>query len=461
MIKMDSYKNIWEIVLRELGKKYSEALIEIWFKPLKLAHLDDKYAFILTADAGFVDLLNSRYAANVEHAFEAAMGYALRVKFFNESTFSVESALLSLEGPIIEESDTESTDSSDDKPVTSYSTLLMPDDEYTFENFVVGSSNKFAHAVSVAVANHPAEEYNPLFIYGSSGLGKTHLMKSIANSVRKKYPDYKIIFVKGDDFTNELVDAIAKKTTSAFKDKYRNIDMLLVDDVQFIAGKVATQEEFFHTFNALFENHKQIILTSDRPPKEIQHLEDRIKSRFEGGMIADIQPPDTELRIAIIKRKAQTMGVNLSNEVLTFIGENVKNNIRQIEGVIKKLGAYSYITQVPITVEIAKDQLSGFISVTASPTETAEKVIASVSKIFDVSVDDIKSKKRTKEISQARHVAVYVIRKVTPMPVTSISKIFNRDHTTILSSIDVISQEIVANHETERIVSNLIKEFST
>ncbi|MBO4213179.1 MAG: chromosomal replication initiator protein DnaA [Clostridia bacterium] len=459
---MNSYKEIWELVLKELGKRYSEYLIDLWFKNLELAYLDDTYAFLLAKDDGFfVDLLNTRYAQQIEASFEEAMGFPVKVKIFSKDGFSVENAIMSLNSPVIQEDDTneddEDTSAGSEK---SYGAYSATDKEYTFETFVVGSSNKFAHAVSVAVASNPAEEYNPLFIYGSSGLGKTHLMKAIAYKVKKDHPEFKIVFIKGDDFTNELVASISKKTMAAFKEKYRKVDMLLVDDVQFIAGKVATQEEFFHTFNTLFENHKQIILTSDRPPKEIQHLEDRIKTRFEGGMIADIQPPDTELRIAILKRKAEIMNVNLPNDVLTFIGENIKSNIRQIEGVIKKLGAYSYITQSPITVDIAKNQLSSFISVNASPTETAEKVIASVSKIYDVPVEDIKSKKRSKEISTARHVSVYVIRKVTQMPVVDIGKIFNRDHTTVLASIDVVSNEIASNPETERIVSGLIKEFS-
>lgn len=455
---MNSYKDIWNLVLRELSTKYSAPLMDLWFNKLELVHLDDKYAFILTNDGGFVDLLNTKYSDQISLCFEEVLGFHIEARIFPRQGFSVEGALLSIEE--------ESVPKEEAKPKVeeksySQSNFLAPDDEYTFENFVVGSSNKFAHAVSYAVASHPADEYNPLFIYGSSGLGKTHLMKAVANKVKKTNPDFKIVFVKGDDFTNELVDAIAKKNTAAFKEKYRNIDMLLVDDVQFIAGKVATQEEFFHTFNTLFENHKQIILTSDRPPKEIQHLEDRIKSRFEGGMIADVQPPDTELRIAILKKKAELMNVKLSNEVLTFIGENVKSNIRQIEGVIKKLGAFSFINQTPITVDIAKAQLTGFITAKSSPDETAELIIKNVSEIYNVPVSEIKSKSRSKEVSMARHIAAYVIRKVTQMPYKEVGKIFGRDHTTIIASIDVIGHEITVNQDVERVVNNLIKDYST
>ena len=458
---MNSYKEIWELVLKELGKRYSEYLIDLWFKNLELAYLDEKYAFLLAKDDGFfVDLLNTRYAQQIEASFEEAMGFPVKVKIFSKEGFSVENAIMSLNSPLQEDEPDEDDEASPSGSEKSYGAYSATDKEYTFETFVVGSSNKFAHAVSVAVATNPAEEYNPLFIYGSSGLGKTHLMKAIAYKVKKDHPEYKIVFIKGDDFTNELVASISKKTMAAFKEKYRNVDMLLVDDVQFIAGKVATQEEFFHTFESLFENHKQIILTSDRPPKEIQHLEDRIRSRFEGGMIAAIQPPDPELRIAILKRKAEMLNIAISDDVLTFIGENIKSNIRQMEGAIKKLGAYSYINQVPITMDTARAQLASFISVSSTPAETAEKIIESVSKVYDIPVEDIKSKKRSKEISMARHISIYVIRKITQMSVTDIGKIFNRDHTTVLASIDVVANEMTSDRNVDRTVQNIIKDFS-
>ena len=458
------YRDIWELVLVELEKKYSEPLMDLWFRNLELVHIDDKYAFILTGDESYiVNLLNSKYAETIAQALKEVTGFLVKVKIFSSKTFTLEDAILSMESPEPAEktpAEVITEDIGSYKPKNQTFGITDADKDFTFENFVVGSSNKFAHAVSLAAANMPADAYNPLFIYGQSGIGKTHLMKAIANKVKDEHPDFKIIFVKGDDFTNEMIDALAKHNMTAFKGKYRNADMFLVDDVQFIAGKASIQEEFFHTFNTLFEDHKQIVLTSDRHPSEIQKLEERIRTRFEGGMIADIQSPDTELRISIAKKKAEMMKVDLSNEVLTFIGENVKSSIRQIEGVIKKLGAYSYITQTPITLDIAKNQLSTVISVASSPTEKAEKIIESVSKIYDVPVEDIKSKKRSKEISNARHVAVYVIRKITQMTVVDIGKIFNRDYTTILASIDVITSGIVSNPDLERTVNGLIKDFS-
>ena len=346
----------------------------------------------------------------------------------------------------------------DDTPADA-GTNFISEKDYTFENFIVGSSNKLAHAASVAVANHPTA-YNPLFLYGSSGLGKTHLMKAIANEIKRTTPDFNIIFVKGEDFTNELVRSIEKKTTAKFKEKYRNADMLLIDDIQFIAGKVSTQEEFFHTFNSLYDAGKQIILTSDRPPKDIQHLEERIQSRFEGGLIVDIQPPDTELRVAILKRKAQLMNVNLSDEVLSFLGENVKSNIRQLEGVIKKLGAYSLVNGSKITIDTARTVLSGVISGTVPPALVAEQIIENISKRYNVSIEDIKGKKRTTEIALARHISIYVIRNVTNLSLQNTAKIFGRDHTTILSSIDVIKNKMAEDSSFEYEITNICNEFS-
>ena len=318
-----------------------------------------------------------------------------------------------------------------------------------------------AQAASIAVARNPAEEYNPLLIYGSSGLGKTHLMKAIAYEVKRRNPGYDIVFVKGDDFTNELVESIAKKTTAKFKEKYRNADMLLIDDVQFIAGKVSTQEEFFHTFNALYEDHKQIVLTSDRPPREIQHLEERIQTRFEGGLIVDVQPPDTELRIAILKNKAERMNVKLSSEVLTYIAENVKSNVRQIEGVIKKLGALRFVTNSEISIETAKAQLVGLVEEAVPQSVMAERILEDIAKRYDMTPEDIKGKKRTKEIASVRHIAIYVIREVTELSLSSIGKLFgDRDHTTILSSIENIEAKKAEESAFEYEINSIIKIYA-
>ena len=437
--------------------------MDLWFNKLELVHLDSEVAVITTPSDAFVDLLNTRYGDQIAAIFEEMLDFYVEVRIFPSKNFDLEAAVRSV---------TENADEKKKEGVRAQSDFyhagedspeiqLKNDGEYTFENFIVGSSNKFAHAASLAVANAPASAYNPLFLYGSSGTGKTHLMKAIANRVKEKNPDANVIFVKGEIFTNELIESITKKTTAKFKEKYRNADMLLIDDVQFIAGKVSTQEEFFHTFNALYDAHKQIILTSDRPPRDIQHLEDRILTRFEGGLIVDIQPPDTELRIAIAKSKAEIMDVRRSNDVLTFIGENIKSNVRQIEGAIKKLGAYGFVNQTPITVDMVKNLLSAVIDNAESPELMADKIIENISKRYDISVEDIKGKKRTKEIVSARHIAVYVVREVTGMSFPNIAKLFNRDHTTMLSSIDVVEEEMSKNSAYEHEIDSIIKEFKS
>ncbi len=430
--------------------------MELWFNNFELVYLDDEKAFITTTSDGFVDLLNKKYAPEIETIFENTLNFQIRVRIFAKSSFILEKVLTEYTENTINTSSPDILNDSIQNETISSS--FVSEKDYTFENFIVGSSNKLAHAASVAVANHPTA-YNPLFLYGASGLGKTHLMKAIANEVHRTRPNFNIIFVKGEDFTNELVRSIEKKTTSKFKDKYRNADMLLIDDIQFIAGKVATQEEFFHTFNSLYDAGKQIILTSDRPPKDIQHLEERIQSRFEGGLIVDIQPPDTELRIAILKRKAQIMNVKLSDDVLTFLGENVKSNIRQLEGVIKKLGAYSFVNGTTITVDIARSVLSGVITGTVPPALIAEQIIESISKRYNISVEDIKGKKRTNEIALPRHIAIYVIRRVTNISLQNTAKIFGRDHTTILASVDVIKNKMAEDSSFEYEINSICNEF--
>ena len=463
---MNSNTAIWNIVYDEIVKKYPEAVIELWFKNFELAYFDDERALITTTSEGFIELLNKKYAPELASIFEQTLNFHLTVKIFAKSKFKLEEALLSEMTASAPSAHTAPAEvPAPDMPVkekeeeTSHDTAFISEKDYTFDNFIVGSSNKLAHAASVAVANHPTE-YNPLFLYGASGLGKTHLMKAVANEVKRTKPEFNIILIKGEDFTNELVRSIEKRTTAKFKEKYRNADMLLIDDIQFIAGKVSTQEEFFHTFNSLYDAGKQIILTSDRPPKDIQHLEERIQSRFEGGLIVDIQPPDTELRIAILKRKAQLMNVSLSDDVLHFLGENVKSNIRQLEGVIKKLGAYSFVNGTRITIDTARNVLSGVITGTVPPTVVADQIIENISKRYSISVEDIKGKKRTTEIALARHIAVYVIRNATTLSLKNIAKIFGRDHTTLLSSIDVVKSKMNEDSAFEYEINSIINEFS-
>lgn len=316
------------------------------------------------------------------------------------------------------------------------------DFQYTFDNFIVGSSNKFAHAACVAVAEHPALNYNPLFIYGQSGLGKTHLLNAITNHLKKKNPNVRIIYAKGEDFTNYMIDCISRQAMKEFRDTYRKCDVLLIDDIQFIAGKESTQEEFFHTFNALYDERKQIILTSDRPPRDIQHLEARLRSRFEWGLLADIQPPDLELRIAITKSKAEAVNLDLSPEILQYLSENLRENVRQIEGAIKKLGAINFLSGRPISIEDAARCVSELLEDSEPTTVTIDKIFTVVYRKYNVSKEDLLSSKRNKNIAQARHVAIYLIREIIKMSTPSIGTIFNRDHTTIMSSIEAVNKKL-------------------
>ena len=331
--------------------------------------------------------------------------------------------------------------------------------EFTFDTFIVGQSNKFAHAACLAVAQNPARAYNPLFLYGNSGLGKTHLLYAIGNDIKNNYPDKNIIYIKGDDFTNELIEAIGKATTAEFRQKYRQADVLLVDDVQFIGGKERTQEEFFHTFNALFEANKQIVLTSDRPPKEIKTLEDRLRSRFESGLLADIQPPDIETRIAIIRRKSEILGLNLDDEVCEYIATKLKTNIRQLEGVVKKLKARFYLTGETATLQTVSEAISDILNNEAPPELTVEKIIDEVARTFGVEADDIRStKSRRANINKPRQIAIFIVRELTSLSMEAVGKEFgDRHYSTIVYTIQQVEKNMKTNSSLRETVEDIIK----
>ncbi len=330
--------------------------------------------------------------------------------------------------------------------------------EFTFDTYIVGSSNKFAHAAALAVAANPAGAYNPLFIYGNSGLGKTHLLYAICNDIKKNKPNMTTLYIKGDDFTNELIDSIRKNSMSEFHQKYRRTDILLVDDIQFIAGKDSTQEEFFHTFNSLYEAKKQIVLTSDRPPKEIQTLEDRLRTRFEWGLIADIQPPDFETRIAIVKRKAELLDIKMPNEVCDYIAKKLKTNIRQLEGAVKKMKAYHLLGGEPMGIHTAQIAISDILNNDQPPPMTVEKIIDEVARTFGVTAADIRSSKRASAISNARQISMYVVREITQLPLTSIGEEFGgRDHSTIVYALQQVEKNINKDSKTRAMVEDIIK----
>ncbi|MBQ8683807.1 MAG: chromosomal replication initiator protein DnaA [Clostridia bacterium] len=335
------------------------------------------------------------------------------------------------------------------------------DEEYTFENFVVGSSNKFAHAASQAVASKPAGLYNPLFIYGGSGLGKTHLLCAICKEIQRNNPRAKILYTKGETMTIELIEAIQKGTTPEFRAKYRQVDVLLVDDIQFIAGKVSTQEEFFHTFDALHSTGKQIVLTSDRPPREIATLEERLQSRFVMGLLADIQPPDLETRIAIIRRKAQMLDLTLSDEVATYIANQLKSNVRQLEGVVKRMRAQYLLNNEQPNLIAAQNAIRDIRNDNQPVPITVERIITEVARTMNVNPEDIRSNKQSAAISKARQVAAYVVRDITHLPMKAIGEEFGgRDHTTIVYAIQKVESQMEKDPAFRNMVKDIIKNIS-
>ena len=481
-----SYRDIWEPILQHLSSYYSETVVNLWFRPLTLAALNSTAAVLLSDNATKCGIIRDRYLDVLEQVFEEVFGYPVRVAviYQGEEPVNVQSVLEAVTNgeeipsfagsvpapgssrPNGTDSSAESAgeqDSGSSEAGSSLSGLFSSDSffgrEYTFDTFIVGRSNQMAHATCCAVADNPANEYNPLFIYGQSGLGKTHLLYAIANRVRENNPSAKIVLVKGEAFTNELIEAIRREQTSKFREKYRQSDVFLIDDVQFISGKEATQIEFFNTFNDLYEAKKQIILTSDRPPKEIKTLEDRLRSRFESGMVVDVQPPDLETRIAILRQKAIQQNLSIPNEVLNFLGESLNGNIRQIEGVIKKIGAYAGLLHQPINVDMAKEAIADITPGKEPLSVTQDKIINIVSAKYGVSASDILGQKRNKDIMLARHVCIYIIRSQTDMSYPSIGRLFNRDHSTIMSSINTIEKKIEEDSQMESDIHDIIKEI--
>ncbi|MCH5303935.1 MAG: chromosomal replication initiator protein DnaA [Ruminococcus sp.] len=335
--------------------------------------------------------------------------------------------------------------------------------EYTFDTFIVGNSNKFAHAACLAVAQNPSKAYNPLFLYGNSGLGKTHLLYAIGNEIKKNDSSKSICYVKGDDFTNELIESLHRATMSDFRQKYRYADVLLVDDVQFIGGKESTQEEFFHTFETLYLAQKQIILTSDRPPKEIKTLDDRLRGRFEMGLIADIQPPDVETRIAIIKRKAEIMNIEIPKDVCEYIANNLKSNIRQLEGTVKKIKAKNNLDGEKPSIKSVQNIIADILNNDTPPEVTVEKIIEEVARTFNVTEEELRSpKNRSAYISSPRQVAIYITNELTTLTQERIGKEFGgRDHSTIKYAIDTTSKKIKKDSKLRSIVEDIIKNCSS
>ena len=467
---MDELSSISGILLSLIEEKMSSSpsIFNLWFNEFKLASLTDDKAVFTTPSAIKKNILSTKYLTLISSSLEEAIGFPLEVSIVTTEEFlspekKTEVKAAPTIAPYFERTDNVKDDEDEDERIisesisspTSKRTLL---DDYTFDNFVEGSSNKFAKAACYAVANEP-NTYNPLFIYGNSGLGKTHLLYAVINHMKKNHPGINIVYKKCESFLDELIRAIRNGSTTAFKEKYRSCDVLLIDDIQFLAGKEQTQEEFFHTFSALYESDKQIILTSDRPPKEIKPLEDRLRTRFEGGLLADVQPPSFELRIAIIKQKADAMGLSVSNDLVEYMAERLQNNIRQIEGVLKRIYAVYSLTSAEVTKEKI-DEVISIIDPGNIPTDALiEKILSSVSKAYGVPTEQMKSKKRTDTVANARHVAIYLIKHETELTLKEIGAIFGRDYSTVISSIDKVEKSIktVNNYEAE--INRLLKEI--
>lgn len=431
---MNSAADIWERVLSLMQQTMTETTITTWFSDAEPIALDEN-RFILYVPTDFKrEIVASRYIGDIKKAL-----YDL---------FSAE-----LEVVVLSEEEKEKYGKRE--PVSRF---LPGTEEYTFERFVVGNSNKLAHAAALAVAEHPAENYNPLFIHGESGLGKTHLLYAIAHTIHKNHPDYKIVYIRGEDFTNELIRDIRAGKNQEFRDKYRSADVFLMDDVQFIAGRDSTQEEMFHTFNTLYEDKKQIVFTADRPPKEMLRLEDRLKTRFEWGLLADIQPPDFETRVAIVRRKAELMDLDMPPEVSEYIANKLKSNIRQLEGVVKKLKAYKLLVGSPTTILIAQNAIRDIFNDSQPIQVTVERIISEVGRTYGVTPDEIRSQKRTAHISTARQVSAYVIREITQASMQAIGdELGNRDHSTIVYAIGQVESRMKEDTHFKETVEDIVK----
>ena len=443
---MEIVQDKWKEILQRVRDEHelSEISFTTWIEPLTIHSVEDNLITILVPSEKMgLDYVSKKYTLPIKVAIAEITGVNYEIRFILPEEVKQEKA-----------------------PAPVQKNLYVPNlnPKYTFDTFVVGSNNKFAHAASLAVAESPGEIYNPLFLYGGVGLGKTHLMHSIAHFILQKNPSSRILYVTSEEFTNEVIEAIRNSNNTAmtkFREKYRNIDVLLIDDVQFIIGKESTQEEFFHTFNTLHGANKQIILSSDRPPKDMDILEDRIRSRFEWGLMADIGAPDYETRMAILRRKVESDDMSLSDDILNYIANNIKSNIRELEGALNKLLAYSNLEKTEITMEIAKKELQNIITPDKPREITPQLIIEVVSEHFQISLDQMISKNRSNEIARPRQIAMYLCKTMTDIPLDSIGSLLGgRDHSTIIHGIKKIADEYDSNEQTRNLIETIKKKIN-
>lgn len=430
---MNPAAEVWEKVKTLMGTEMTTTTLNTWFDDTTAVSLEED-CFVLYSPTKFKrDIIVARYIVPIQNALHELFSADFEVTVLTEGELN--------------------------KPQegAKHHTFLPGTEEYTFDRFVVGASNKFAHAAARKVADNPGENYNPLFIFGNSGLGKTHLLYSIAHTIHANHPEYKIIYAKGDAFTNELIAAIREGRNQEFREKYRGADVFLMDDVQFIAGRDSTQEEMFHTFNTLYELKKQIVFTSDRPPKEMLRLEDRLKTRFEWGLLADIVPPDYETRMAIIKNKAIRMGMDLPDYIIQLIAENITANVRQIEGTVNKIMAYQDLNGDTVDKNTVIRAVKDIFKEKSDILPTADVIVEEVCKFYNLEPSILRGQGRSKDVSLARQIAMYQIRRMTNLSLKEIGREFSRDHTTVLSALNRI-EDLVKN---DPLKAEIVKDITT
>ena len=408
---MFSSAYVWAKIYGYMEEQLGSVVISTWFDDAEVVELTEERLILYTASDYRREVIIKRYTSYIQEALKQIFHSDAKLIVFSDEEMEAY------------KNKGKKTSSMDFNP------------QFNFDNFVVGPSNRFAHGAAIAVTNHPGDVYNPLFIYGPPGVGKTHLLYAIANGIRKQKPDANIVYIKGDQFTNELIAAIQSGKNIEFRSKYREADLFLIDDVQFIAGKESTQEEFFHTFNKLYEEHKQIVMTSDRKPSDMLTLEDRLKTRFEWGLLADIQPPDYETRMAIIKNKAKTLALNLDDDVCNYIAINITNNVRQIEGTVKKIMAYRDLNNMPLDLGNISRAIDDMFKNEGSALPTPSLIISQVCKFYSVDEVALRGSQKSKGIAEPRQVAMYLVRKLTNLSLPDIGREFGKDHSTALYNI--------------------------
>ncbi|SDL15681.1 chromosomal replication initiator protein DnaA [Natronincola ferrireducens] len=441
----DNLPQIWEKTLTIIKTELTEVSFNTWIKAIEPISLDSDEIVLGSPNEFIRDILRNRYSILISNALKQATSKQYQVKIIA----STEEGMKNL--------------GKENKPIrrsfTEHVPTLQLNPKYTFDTFVIGNSNRFAHAACVAVAESPAKAYNPLFIYGGVGLGKTHLMNAIGHYILQNNPNTKVAYVSSETFTNELINSIRDDRNVEFRNKYRNVDVLLIDDIQFIAGKESTQEEFFHTFNALHESNKQIIISSDRPPKDIPTLEDRLRTRFEWGLITDIQAPDFETRTAILRKKAQMENIDVPDEVMLFIAKKIQSNIRELEGALIRIVAYSSLTNSEVTVDLASEALKEIFSSKARQLNIP-LIKEVISNKFNMKIEDLDSKKRTRAIAYPRQIAMYLTRELTDLSLPKIGEEFGgRDHTTVMHAHDKISNDIKNDPDLKERIDKIIAEL--